>query len=145
MVWLVQVPFSNNSNLKDVFRKTPLRLDSNVYAIVKESKGLFVDLTLFIIEKEIFFVFFGIYSWYVNHILSENRNYALYDIYKIDEQSNEVETVKYAEWNAVKGLTIFEDNVWKRRANLKGHHLRYNFSALLWHLFGVFKIKLMIC
>ena len=46
VVWLVQVPFSNKAHLKDIFRRTPLRLDSNVYAVVKESQGLFIDHTI---------------------------------------------------------------------------------------------------
>ena len=31
-VWLVHVPFANESYVADIFTKSPLRLDSNVYA-----------------------------------------------------------------------------------------------------------------
>ena len=36
-----------------------------------------------------------------------------------------VEIVKYGEWNTLSGLIILEANTWKRRGNMKGHHLRY--------------------
>jgi hypothetical protein len=49
----------------------------------------------------------------------------IYDIYKIDETSDIVETVMFAEWDAMSGLSVVEENIWKRRADLKGHHLRY--------------------
>ena len=51
-------------------------------------------------------------------------SYSIYDIYKIDENSQTVETRKFAVWNPFQGLSITEDNIWKRRSNLKGHHLR---------------------
>ena len=46
-------------------------------------------------------------------------------MYKIDEESDEVDTVKYGTWNNASGLLMIEKNIWKRRSNLKGHHLRY--------------------
>ena len=58
--------------------------------------------------------------------------YTLYDVYKIDEESNVVETVKFAEWDPLNGLTIAEPNIWKRRSNLKGHHLRYTDSISIY-------------
>ena len=53
-----------------------------------------------------------------------NHTYFIYDIYKIDEKSESVETIKFAEWDPLVGLRIVEENIWKRRINLKGHHLR---------------------
>ena len=38
-VWLILATVKNRSELKDVFKRTPLRLDSEVYAIVKENYG----------------------------------------------------------------------------------------------------------
>lgn len=62
---------------------------------------------------------------YNNAYVTGNDTYFIYDIYKIDETSDMVETVKFAEWNASLGLSIVEENIWKRRSDLKGHHLRY--------------------
>ena len=39
-VWLVQVSVGNSSELSDVFKRTPLRFDSEVYAIIKENNGM---------------------------------------------------------------------------------------------------------
>ena len=51
-------------------------------------------------------------------------SYSIYDIYKIDESSEAVEMRKFADWNISKGLSIMERNIWKRRSDLMGHHLR---------------------
>ena len=56
--------------------------------------------------------------------LLDDNSYSIYDIYKIDENSETVETRKFAVWNPFQGLSIAEENIWKRRSNLKGHHLR---------------------
>ena len=37
--WLVHVPFGDKSYLANIFRRTPLRLDSHVFAILKAEKG----------------------------------------------------------------------------------------------------------
>ena len=58
--------------------------------------------------------------------ITANHTYFIYDIYKIDERSDVVETVKFGEWDPLLGLTIAEENIWKRRSDLKGHHLRYS-------------------
>ena len=42
-VWLVHVSFENRFHLKQMFKATPLRLDSEVYGIVKEGKGVYID------------------------------------------------------------------------------------------------------
>ena len=55
---------------------------------------------------------------------TEKASYTIYDIYKIDENSEVVKTVKYAGWDALNGFSIKEPNIWKRRSNLNGHHLR---------------------
>ena len=59
-----------------------------------------------------------------NFYILGNAVYTIYDIYKIDESSDVVEVVKYAEWNATNGFNVDEPNIWKRRSNLKGHHLK---------------------
>ena len=53
------------------------------------------------------------------------RTYSIYDVYKINKNSREVEIVKFGDWNTATALTVAEENIWKRRSNLKGHHLRY--------------------
>ena len=50
--------------------------------------------------------------------------YKIYEIYKINENSGNVEVNEYGEWNPSEGLTIREKDIWKRRSNFKGHHLR---------------------
>ena len=42
-VWLVQVSFENRFYLKQMFKATPLRLDSEVYGIVKEEIGVYIE------------------------------------------------------------------------------------------------------
>ena len=61
----------------------------------------------------------------VINIFSDNSIYNIYDIYKIDERSNEVEVRKFAEWKKSIGLEVIEQNIWKRRSDLRGNHLRY--------------------
>ena len=56
--------------------------------------------------------------------ISARNTFFIYDIYKIDENSQEVETREFAEWNPLQGLKILEPNMWKRRSNMKGHHIR---------------------
>ena len=58
-------------------------------------------------------------------IFSDNSIYNIYDIYKIDERSNEVEVRKYAKWTNSMDLEYIEQNIWKRRSDLRGNHFRY--------------------
>ena len=51
--------------------------------------------------------------------------FRIFDEYKIDEYSNFITSAKYGEWDPRAGLTVYEENIWKRRSNLKGHHIRY--------------------
>ena len=55
---------------------------------------------------------------------SAKNDYVIYDIYKIDEYSENVEVIKSGEWNTSEGLKLFEENIWKRRSNMMGHKLR---------------------
>ena len=57
--------------------------------------------------------------------IPEISTYSIYDVYKIDKNSDEVEIVEFGDWNTATGLTVAEENIWKRRSNLKGHHLKY--------------------
>ena len=50
--------------------------------------------------------------------------YAIYDIYKINENSRDVKMANYGHWNGTNGLKVIEKNIWKRRHNLMGHHIR---------------------
>ena len=52
--------------------------------------------------------------------------FKIFDEYKIDELSSMVFSEKYGEWDPIYGLTVYEENIWKRRSNLQGHHLRYD-------------------
>ena len=61
---------------------------------------------------------------YVLFVILEASSYSLYDVYKIDEFSETVEVREYAKWIPSQGLSVVDDNMWKRRSDLKGHHLR---------------------
>ena len=61
---------------------------------------------------------------YVLFVILEASSYSLYDVYKIDEFSETVEVREYAKWIPSQGLSVVDDNMWKRRVDLKGHHLR---------------------
>ena len=37
----------------------------------------------------------------------------------------EVEIEKFGDWNTATGLVVTEENIWKRRSNLKARHLKY--------------------
>ena len=53
-----------------------------------------------------------------------STGYAIYDIYKINENSKDVKMANYGHWNVSNGLKVIEKNIWKRRHNLMGHHIR---------------------
>ena len=53
------------------------------------------------------------------------RTYSIIDIYRIDEFSEDVDIAEYGSWNPIQGLQIYESDIWKRRSNFKGNHLRY--------------------
>ena len=46
------------------------------------------------------------------------------DIYKLDELLEKIYIEKYGEWDASKGITIFERNIFKRRSNFHGHEFK---------------------
>ena len=50
--------------------------------------------------------------------------YDIHDIYKIDELSDVVMSVKYGEWNRNTGLTVHQPNIWRRRANFQGFNIK---------------------
>ena len=56
---------------------------------------------------------------------SDDFAYHVYDVYKIDEKSDVVEVRKYFQWKNSTGLHTAEENIWKRRSDLKGFHIRY--------------------
>ena len=43
-VWFVYIPNADESYLENVFRRTPLRLDSHVYALVKGKQCLLTTM-----------------------------------------------------------------------------------------------------
>ena len=48
----------------------------------------------------------------------------VYDVYKVNENSEDVKTATYGYWERQKGLMIIEKNIWRRRHNLLGHQIR---------------------
>ena len=75
---------------------------------------------------------------------SGNTIYNIHDIYKIDERSNEVEVRKYAEWKSSMGLEVIEQNIWKRRSDLRGNHLRYIVKKIEIRIIGKQTILLLL-
>ena len=49
----------------------------------------------------------------------------IHDVYKINETSENVDTVPYGRWNPSTGIFVDDYNIWGRRANLKGFMFRY--------------------
>ena len=51
-IWLIHVPFADITYLESIFKRTPLRLDSYVFAFYEDNKGLsnikpcFLDLNI---------------------------------------------------------------------------------------------------
>ena len=50
--------------------------------------------------------------------------FKIFDEYKLYEQSDKLMIAKYGEWDPNEGMTVYEEDIWKRRSNLKGHHIR---------------------
>ena len=49
---------------------------------------------------------------------------AIKDIYKIDNNSEKIQVEEYGQWDAMKGITGFEPNIFKRRSNFHGHQFK---------------------
>ena len=47
------------------------------------------------------------------------------DIYKIDEQNDEILHADYGLWDTFKRMVTYEANIFYRRSNFHGHTLRY--------------------
>ena len=45
-IWLIHVPFVDVAYLENIFKKTPLRLDSAVFAFSKDNEGWFKKLEM---------------------------------------------------------------------------------------------------
>ena len=54
-----------------------------------------------------------------------NGSFLFHDVYKITEQSPDVEISRYAKWDKSLGIKIEKKSFWDRRSNLHGHNLRY--------------------
>ena len=61
---------------------------------------------------------------YFNELGQSDGKFKIFDEYKIDENSNSLMTEEYGSWDPNTGITVYEENIWKRRANLKGYHIR---------------------
>ena len=46
------------------------------------------------------------------------------DVYKIDKDSQKLDNVEYGQWNRRDGMQVQKENIWMRRANMKGHQLK---------------------
>ena len=55
----------------------------------------------------------------------EAASFEIHDVYKIDQQAENIETVRYGKWKKKIGLTIYDRNIWKRRSDLKGYNIRF--------------------
>ena len=49
----------------------------------------------------------------------------IYDVYKINSRSQNVEVQIYGDWSENSGLKMANDVMWKRRSDLMGFHIRY--------------------
>ena len=56
---------------------------------------------------------------------SDSR-FKIFDKYKLNAHTDDLMIEKYGEWDPNEGITVYEQNVWKRRSNMKGHHIRYS-------------------
>ena len=52
------------------------------------------------------------------------------DIYKIDEQKDELLRADYGLWDAFNGMVTYEANIFRRRSDFQGHVLRYFYDCL---------------
>ena len=52
------------------------------------------------------------------------------DIYKIDEQKDELLRADYGLWDAFNGIVTYEANIFRRRSDFQGHVLRYFYDCL---------------
>ena len=59
-------------------------------------------------------------------LFAAHHKISIYDIYKINTKSNKIDVKDYGEWTPEAGLKVFNGNIWRRRADTKGFHLRYN-------------------
>ena len=62
-----------------------------------------------------------------------NGKLEIRDIYKVDEYAETVLMVDYGQWNPRTGLTILEENIWRRRSNLQGNNIRYFLVIMFRH------------
>ena len=63
-------------------------------------------------------------------LLANGELYAtidIFDVYKIDSASKVVEVEFYGNWSDTWGteIEVSNDIMWKRRGDMKGHHIRY--------------------
>ena len=52
------------------------------------------------------------------------------DIYKIEEQKEEILHADYGLWNTFNGMVTYEANIFHRRSNFQGHTIRYFYDVL---------------
>jgi hypothetical protein len=50
--------------------------------------------------------------------------FKIFDEYKLHEHADKLMIVEYGEWDPNEGMTVYEEDIWKRRSNLKGHQIR---------------------
>ena len=61
---------------------------------------------------------------YISLLESNDDDVSVQDIYKIDKDSQKIDNVEYGRWNRRDGMQVERENIWMRRANMKGHQLK---------------------
>ena len=64
------------------------------------------------------------YNFYILFGESDGK-FKIFDQYKLNVHTNQIMIAKYGEWEPNEGMTVYEENIWKRRSNMKGNHIRY--------------------
>ncbi len=68
---------------------------------------------------------------YKYHFVNLDK-YVLYEAYKISKGDVEAEVLYFGYWTEEDGLVVTDSNIWHRRANLKGKHLRCVKVCFFW-------------
>ena len=147
-MWLTHTTTKENSETLVMSLKTcPLRFDSHVFEFYENGKGKNIDYNFSVLNFKISIlvrimyqynkskaqeIFVHIHLSY-NHILENGTSSMnVREYYKIDEQSQNIITLNYGQWDSLKGITVAQPNIWKRRSDLQEYTFRYLIVCCIW-------------
>ena len=110
-----------------IFLHQPHYVSTLMYSLtilVMLARNIQRNFVYFIALKRIYNIRRNSNGYFLSFLENDDDVISVQDIYKIDKDSQKIDYVEYGRWNHRDGMQVQKENIWMRRANMKGHQLK---------------------